>query len=92
MFWKIVILKAFVNFTGKILYRSHFYHEVPGLAQGNRAQLLSFDFWKVFKNNFLTKNPRVAASVLETKFFWKFLLVSLFWDLNKSLNVQVAII
>ena len=56
MFFKIGVLKNFVNFTGKHLCWSLFLIK--------SAKVFSYEIYKIFKNTFFDRAPPVAASAL----------------------------
>ena len=52
VFYKLGILKNFVKFTGKPLCQSIFF-----IKKDTLAQVLSFGFFKIFKNTFFYSTP-----------------------------------
>ena len=67
MFFKIVALKNFANFTGKHLYRSLFLNKVAGFRNSNfikktPTQVFSSAVAEIFKNTFFYRTSSVAAS------------------------------
>ena len=71
MFNKKSILNIFSKFTGKHLCQSLFFNKVADLLKNNKdtlEQVFSSEFWKNFKNTFLTERFRVTGSGISTTF------------------------
>ena len=67
VFHKKGFLKNSPKFTRKHLYQSLFFNKVAGFAtllKKALAQVFSCEFWKIFKNTFLTEHLLTMASVL----------------------------
>ena len=63
MFFKIDILKNFVNSTVKHLCWSLFFNEVADINKETSARVFSSEYCEIFKNNLFYRTPSVAVSV-----------------------------
>ena len=63
MFYKLVVLKNFTKFTRKDLCRSLFFNKVAGLKKRQTpGRVLSWRFFKNFKNTYFMKHLRASFS------------------------------
>ena len=84
MFCKNGVLRNFSKFTRQHLCQSLYFNKVAGLAcnfikKETLAQLFSWEFCEISKNNFFDRIPPAAASVLITDIFqlWRIFLIDL---------------
>ena len=66
-FYKKGVLEYFAKFIGKLLCQSLFFNNVAGLRPAtllkkNLIQVLSHEFYEIYKNTFSYRTPPVAAS------------------------------
>ena len=71
------VLRNFTKFTGKHLCQSLFFNKVAGLSpttslKKRLAQVFSFGFCKIPKNNFSYRTPLVAASAYSHLWFQQY--------------------
>ena len=59
VFYKKVVLKNSAKFTGKHPYQSLFSNKTAGLKH---FQMISYEFYEIFKKSFFTEHLRASAS------------------------------